>query len=170
MRHAAGLRPSVALGLLAAVAFALAVPVGPWLGVESLACHSAVVAAVSPLSLGALCLEAPSAGDDASRLVAEGKRLWSRSPDPGNPVACATCHWDIGAVRSWAPSFPKFKPLPAPAARVMSLLQANAEAVERHYRASDPLSIATAITPLPHGARARSAGHLRRDARSIGLP
>ncbi len=146
MRYAAGLRALLALSLLSAVAYALAVPVGPWLGAEPLASHSAVVAALFPLSLGTLWLAAPSAGDDASPLVAEGERVWTRSPDPGNPVACATCHWDTGAVRYWAPSFPKCKPLPPPAARVMSLLQANAEAVERHYRACDPLPIATAIT------------------------
>ncbi len=96
--------------------------------------------------MGALCLATAAASDDISALVAEGERLWVRSPDPGNPVACATCHWDAGAVRGWAPSFPKFRPLPPPAARVMTLLQANAEAVERHYRSPDPLPIATAIT------------------------
>jgi cytochrome c553 len=79
-------------------------------------------------------------------LVAEGERLWTRSPDPGNPVACATCHRDPAKTRGWAASFPKFKPLPPPHARVMTLLQANAEAVERHYRLSDPLPAATAIT------------------------
>src|SRR5207245_2429313 len=45
-------------------------------------------------------------------LVAEGERWWTRSPDPANPVACATCHWDPGATRGWAASFPKWKPLP----------------------------------------------------------
>jgi cellulose synthase/poly-beta-1,6-N-acetylglucosamine synthase-like glycosyltransferase/cytochrome c553 len=96
--------------------------------------------------LGALWLAVAAGGDDAWLPLAEGERLWAQSPDPGNPVACATCHWDAGAVRGWAPSFPKFRPLPPPAARVMSLLQANAEAVERHYRVSDPLPVATAIT------------------------
>jgi len=96
--------------------------------------------------LGALWLGMAAAGDDASLLLAEGERLWTRSPDPGNPVACATCHWDAAAIRDWAPSFPKFKPLPPPAARVMTLLQANVEAVERHYRVPDPLPIATGIT------------------------
>jgi cytochrome c553 len=85
-------------------------------------------------------------GDDAWLPIAEGERLWFQSPDPGNPVACATCHWDAGAVRGWASSFPKFRPLPPPAARVMTLLQANAEAAERHYRVADPLPVATAIT------------------------
>ncbi len=79
-------------------------------------------------------------------LVAEGERLWSHSADPGNPVACATCHRDPAKTLGWAASFPKFKPLPPPHARVMTLLQANAEAVERHYRLADPLPAATAIT------------------------
>ncbi len=79
-------------------------------------------------------------------LVAEGERLWIMSADPSNPVACATCHRDPAKTRGWAASFPKFKPLPPPHARVMTLLQANAEAVERHYRLSDPLPAATAIT------------------------
>ena len=79
-------------------------------------------------------------------LVAEGHHLWTQSPDPSNPVACATCHRDPAKTRGWAASFPKFKPLPPPHARVMTLLQANAEAVERHYRLADPLPAATAIT------------------------
>lgn len=79
-------------------------------------------------------------------LVAEGARWWSVSPDPGNPVACATCHHDPATVRGWAASFPKLKPLPPPHARVMTLMQANAEAVARHYRVADPRHGATAIT------------------------
>jgi cellulose synthase/poly-beta-1,6-N-acetylglucosamine synthase-like glycosyltransferase/mono/diheme cytochrome c family protein len=79
-------------------------------------------------------------------LVAEGERWWRHSPDPGNPVACATCHDDIVAVRSWAPSFPKWKPMPPPYARVMTLLQVNAEAVTRHYRQPDARPAAIAIT------------------------
>jgi cellulose synthase/poly-beta-1,6-N-acetylglucosamine synthase-like glycosyltransferase/mono/diheme cytochrome c family protein len=105
-----------------------------------------VGAGVLLMILGALSLAAAAAGEANSPLVAEGERLWTQSPDPSNPVACATCHWDAGAIRHWAPSFPKFKPLPPPAASVMTLLQANAEAVERHYRLSDPLPVATAIT------------------------
>jgi mono/diheme cytochrome c family protein len=89
-------------------------------------------------------LEASESGLQA--LVAEGERLWTHSPDPSNPVACATCHRDTAMTRGWAASFPKFKPLPPPHARVMTLLQANAEAVERHYRLHDPLPAATAIT------------------------
>ena len=96
--------------------------------------------------LGMLCIATALAGDDPSALVVEGRRLWTISPDPANPVACATCHWDVSAIRGWAPSFPKFKPLPPPAARVMTLLQANAEALERHYRTLDPLPPATAVT------------------------
>ena len=79
-------------------------------------------------------------------LVREGERFWTRSPDPGNPVACATCHRDAAKTRGWAASFPKFKPLPPPHSRVMTLLQANTEAVSRHYRLPDPLPAATAIT------------------------
>jgi cellulose synthase/poly-beta-1,6-N-acetylglucosamine synthase-like glycosyltransferase/cytochrome c553 len=101
---------------------------------------------VAAIVLGVLWLAVAAGGDDAWLPIAEGERLWSQSPDPGNPVACATCHWDAGAVRGWASSFPKFRPLPLPAARVMTLLQATAEAVERHYRLSDPLPVATAIT------------------------
>jgi mono/diheme cytochrome c family protein len=79
-------------------------------------------------------------------LVAEGAGWWRVSPDPGNPVACATCHHDPETVRGWAASFPKVRPLPPPHARVMTLLQANAEAVSLHYRLPDPRRAATAIT------------------------
>lgn len=82
----------------------------------------------------------------ARSLVAEGACWWTRSPDPQNPVACATCHDDPAALRYWAPSFPKFTPQPPPDARVMTLLQVNAEAVIRHYRLADPRPAATAIT------------------------
>ncbi len=82
----------------------------------------------------------------ATDLVAEGERWWTVSPDPGNPVACATCHYDPAAVRGWAASFPKVKPLPRPHTRVMTLLQVNAEAVARHYRLVNPRPAATAIT------------------------
>lgn len=88
-------------------------------------------------------------------LVAEGERWWTQSPDPANPVACATCHHDPAETRGWAPSFPKWKPQPPPHARVMTLLQANAEAVARHYRLADPLRAATAITAY---LRAQGAG------------
>ncbi len=83
---------------------------------------------------------------DLQALVAEGRWLWTLSPDPGDPVACATCHYDPSKTRGWAASFPKFKPLPPPHGRVMTLLQANAEAIQRHYGPADPLPAATAIT------------------------
>lgn len=91
--------------------------------------------------------------DDVS-LVAAGERWWTTSPDPANPVACATCHHEPAETRGWAASFPKFKPQPPPHARVMTLLQANAEAVRRHYRLVDPRPAATAITAYltTHGA------------------
>lgn len=90
---------------------------------------------------------APTSGASPDRaLVAEGERWWRESPDPGNPVACATCHWDPALARGWAAGFPKVKPMPPPHTRVMTLLQANAEAVTRHYRLADPRPAATAIT------------------------
>lgn len=85
--------------------------------------------------------------DDArAALVAAGERWWTTSPDPGNPVACATCHHDPALTRGWAASFPKFRPLPAPDGRVMTLLQATAQAVRRHYRLADAEPAAVAIT------------------------
>jgi cytochrome c553 len=82
----------------------------------------------------------------ADDLVAEGARWWRTSPDPANPVACVTCHDDARATSAWAASFPKVRPLPPPHSRVMTLLQASAEAVRRHYRLPDPRPAATAIT------------------------
>ena len=79
-------------------------------------------------------------------LVAEGEWWWTHSPDPGNPVTCATCHHDAAETRGWAAGFPKVRPLPPPHARVMTLLQANAEAVTLHYRVADPRPAAIAIT------------------------
>ncbi len=79
-------------------------------------------------------------------LVAEGERWWTSSPDPRAPVACATCHYDRNETREWAASFPKYRPLPPPEGRVMTLLQANAEAVRRHYGLADPEPPALAIT------------------------
>jgi cytochrome c553 len=102
--------------------------------------HRAAVALASALGLLA------PAGAGSEDLVAAGARWWSVSPDPGNPVACATCHHDAGATRGWAPSFPKVRPLPPPHTRVMTLFQATAEAVARHYRLSDPRPAAVAIT------------------------
>jgi cytochrome c553 len=89
---------------------------------------------------------APLAVADANALPREGERWWTHSPDPANPVACATCHHDAVTVSAWAPSFPKWKPLPPPYGRVMTLLQANAEAVARHYGLDDPGPAAIAIT------------------------
>jgi cytochrome c553 len=96
--------------------------------------------------LGPMWVMQAAAEGGLQALVAEGERVWRQSPDPRNPVACATCHRDPAKTRGWAASFPKFKPLPPPHARVMTLLQANAEAVARHYGLSDPLPAATAIT------------------------
>src|SRR5438034_4865733 len=79
-------------------------------------------------------------------LVAAGERSWTTSPDPQDPLACGTCHYDADATRVWAASFPKCRPLPPPAGRVMTLLQANAEAVQRHYGLTDPEQVALAIT------------------------
>jgi mono/diheme cytochrome c family protein len=88
-----------------------------------------------------------AAGDvGPAALVAQGRRWWRESPDPRNPVACATCHHEPAEARGWAASFPKVKPMPPPHTRVMTLLQANAEAVRRHYGLADPLPAATAIT------------------------
>lgn len=87
-----------------------------------------------------------NAAAERAALVAEGERWWTSSGDPRQPVACATCHHDPHERRGWAASFPKFKPLPPPHARVMTLLQANAEAVRRHYGHADPRRAATAIT------------------------
>ena len=98
------------------------------------------------LIVGILLRVASASDTDRLRLVAAGERSWTISPDPANPVACATCHHDPAETRGWAASFPKFKPLPPPHARVMTLLQANAEAVHRHYRLDDPRPVATAIT------------------------
>src|SRR5262249_56204529 len=97
---------------------------------------------------GAVAPEAAVATEESGpqALAAEGEAWWTRSPDPANPVACTTCHYDPTAVRGWAASFPKMKPLPPPYSRVMTLLQANAEAIARHYGVPDVLPAATAIT------------------------
>ena len=97
---------------------------------------------------GALAPGAASATEEirTRSLAIEGERWWTRSPNPTNPVACATCHHGTAEVRGWAAGFPKVKPLPPPHTRVMTLLQANAEAVARHYRLPDALPAATAIT------------------------
>jgi mono/diheme cytochrome c family protein len=98
------------------------------------------------LAMAGLALVATAAGAEPDGLVTEGERWWTSSGDSRTPVACATCHHDPAETRGWAPSFPKFKPLPPPHGRVMTLLQANAEAVKRHYGHTDPRPAATAIT------------------------
>lgn len=98
------------------------------------------------LLLAAL-LSAPAAwAGDWEALVAAGERWWSRSPALDRLVACATCHHDPDAIRAWAGSFPKVRPLPPPHTRVMTLLQATAEAVTRHYGPMDPRPAAIAIS------------------------
>jgi hypothetical protein len=43
----------------------------------------------------------PKFGIDGSPdLIAEGERWWTQSPDPGNPVACVTCHWEPSTTRA----------------------------------------------------------------------
>lgn len=112
-------------------------------GMIGLALAGLMGGAVAPVGGSEL---APLSLANADALATEGERWWTRSPDPINPVACATCHHDVLAVSAWAPSFPKWKPLPPPHSRVMTLLQANAEAVSRHYRLDDPRPAAIAIT------------------------
>src|SRR2546427_11876634 len=88
-------------------------------------------------------------GGSLGQLVDEGEQRWKSSPGPRDPVACATCHHDPDETRGWAASFPKYRPLPPPEGRVMTLLQANAEAVLRHYGLPDPGRAALAITADP---------------------
>src|SRR5439155_153351 len=90
--------------------------------------------------------QAGSSAGSLAELVAEGEQSWRSSPDPRDPVACATCHHDPDETRGWAASFPKYRPLPPPEGRVMTLLQANAEAVQRHYGLADSERAALAIT------------------------
>ncbi|OLC14455.1 MAG: hypothetical protein AUH29_10285 [Candidatus Rokubacteria bacterium 13_1_40CM_69_27] len=126
--------------------------------------------AIFSIALAVACVLFPSAGlTDAGpeAIVAEGERWWTASPDPRNPVACATCHHDPAETRGWAASFPKFKPLPPPHGRVMTLLQANAEAVRRHYRLADPRPAATAITAY---LAARGAGAPPTPGIAVGQP
>lgn len=103
-------------------------------------------------------LSAPAAwAGDWEALVADGERWWSRSPALDRPVACATCHHDPDAIRAWAGSFPKVRPMPPPHTRVMTLLQATAEAVARHYGPRDARPAAIAISAFL-------------TARGVGLP
>ncbi len=105
---------------------------------------------VRPILLGLIAVvaagHASAAAGSRAALVAEGEKWWTSSPDPRDPVACATCHQDRDETREWAASFPKYRPLPPPEGRVMTLLQANAEAVRRHYGLADPEQLAVAIT------------------------
>jgi cytochrome c553 len=105
---------------------------------------------VRPILLGLTAVvaagHASAVAGDRAALVAEGEKWWTSSPDPRDPVACATCHHDRNETREWAASFPKYRPLPPPEGRVMTLLQANAEAVRRHYGLADPEQPAVAIT------------------------
>jgi hypothetical protein len=110
---------------------------------------------VPGLLLAALLAAPVASAGDWESLLAEGERWWRRAPAPDRAVACATCHHDPDAPRSWAASFPKVKPLPPPHTRVMTLLQASAEAVARHYGLEDPLPAATALTAY---LMARGAG------------
>lgn len=96
--------------------------------------------------LGALLSASAAWAGDWETLVADGERWWSRSPARDQPVACATCHHDPEAIRGWAGSFPKVRPMPPPHTRVMTLLQATAEAVARHYGPRDPRPAAVAIS------------------------
>jgi cytochrome c553 len=105
-----------------------------------------VLVALLSASAVASVLGVPADRGERSPLAAEGRRWWTTSPDPTNPVACATCHFDPATTRGWAASFPKVRPLPPPYSRVMTLVQANAEAVARHYGLEDPQPAATAIT------------------------
>jgi cytochrome c553 len=115
-----------------------------------------MIRSVAMVLLGVLGAGPASAPPTASRagLVAEGERYWSTSPVPGDPVACSTCHHDPAETLGWAASFPKYRALPPPDGRVMTLLQANAEAVRRHYGLRDPERVALAITTYltAHGA------------------
>lgn len=101
-------------------------------------------ALIAVVSAGRALATAPAGGLEA--LVAEGEQWWRSSPDPQDPVACATCHHDPAETRGWSASFPKYRPLPPPEGRVMTLLQANAEAVQRHYGLPDAERPALALT------------------------
>jgi mono/diheme cytochrome c family protein len=107
------------------------------------------------------------AGPEPDPLITAGAVWWRSSGDARSPVACATCHHDPVESRGWAASFPKFKPLPPPHGRVMTLLQANAEAVRTHYRLADPLPAATALTAY---LTAHGAGLPLTPGRALGQP
>src|SRR5439155_198517 len=116
---------------------------------ERVTARALVVRSIAPVLIAMVIAGRGPAWVDAGslgELVAEGERWWKSSSDPRDPVACATCHHDPDETRGWAASFPKYRPLPPPEGRVMTLLQANAEAVQRHYGLSDPERAAFAIT------------------------
>jgi mono/diheme cytochrome c family protein len=98
------------------------------------------------LLLGVFVSAPVAMAGDWEALVADGERWWRDSPALDRPVACVTCHYAPDATRAWAGSFPKVRPLPPPHARVMTLLQATAEAVTRHYGPMDPRPAAIAIS------------------------
>ena len=104
--------------------------------------RSVALALITVVSVG----HALAGAGNLGALVAEGEEWWKSSPDPRDPVTCATCHHDRNETRGWVASFPKYRPLPPPEGRVMTLLQANAEAVRRHYGLTDPERPALAIT------------------------
>ena len=105
--------------------------------------HSIALVLIALASAGSASAQTPAG---LAELVVEGERWWTSSPDPQDPVACVTCHYDPGETRGWAASFPKYRPLPPPEGRVMTLFEANAEAVQRHYRPPDAERPALAIT------------------------
>jgi len=130
--------------------------VGGYTIVQSIALRRGGAAVgIAGLVLGALLAAPPASAGDWEALVADGERWWSRAPDVDQPVTCATCHHDPVAGRGWAASFPKVRPLPPPHTRVMTLLQATAEAVARHYRLRDPRPAAVALSAF---LTARAAG------------
>lgn len=97
------------------------------------------------MGLGLAGPAAADATDPWAALVDRGAGLWHRSPDPEVPVACATCHRDLREAEGWVVSYPRYRPLPPPHGRVMTLLQALAEASSRHYRGLEPLASGTAL-------------------------
>ncbi len=100
-------------------------------------------AGIAVLGLAAPARAAP---DPWEVLVAAGRDLWIRAPASGPPVACVACHHEPGAASGWAASYPRFRPLPPPHGRVMTLLQAVAEASERHYPGAAVQPTTAAIT------------------------
>jgi cytochrome c553 len=117
----------------------LPVSVSPWR-------HAGRRGLATLLGVGVLGIPGPGAADAWRDLVEAGRRAWQVSPGPAGLVACRTCHPDDGAPWGWAVSFPRFRPLPPPHARVMTLLQATAEAVARHYPGVDAGPTAEAIS------------------------